>query len=58
MRTQAAGNTEAEYRWRAGGNGSLDGLRPEPNVSIAREYAHARSRGDPGFCSQPRDDNQ
>ena len=58
VRTQAAGNAKAEYRRRAGGNRSLDRMRPTPDISIAREHAHARSRGDPGFCSQPRDDDQ
>ena len=58
VRAQATGNAEAEDRGRAGGNSSLDGLGPEFHVSAAREHAHSRSRGDPGFCYQPRDDDQ
>src|ERR1700677_3052690 len=56
--TQATGDPKAEYRGRASENSSLDGLGPELHVSAAREHTHSRSRGDPGFCYQPRDDDQ
>ena len=58
MRVERAGNAETDDRRRAGEHGSLDGVRLKSDISAAGEHAHARRRGDPGFCFQPRDNNQ
>ena len=54
----AAGDAETDDRRRAGEHGSLDRMRLKSDISAAGEHAHARRRGDPGFCFQPRDNNQ
>ena len=54
----AAGNPKTDDRRRAGEHGSLDGVRLKSDISAAGEHAHARRRGDPGFCFQTRDNNQ
>src|SRR5208283_4308371 len=58
MRVEPAGDAETDDRRRAGEHGFLDGVRLKSDVSAAGEHAHARCRCDPGFCFQPRDNNQ
>src|SRR5208282_542324 len=58
MRVEPAGNAETDDRRRAGEHGSFDGVRLKSDISAAGENAHARCRGDPGFCPQPGDNNQ
>src|ERR1700733_2374326 len=57
-RTEAARDTEADDRRGASKHGFLDRVRPQLHVASAREYAHSRRSADPGFRSQPGDDDQ